>query len=169
MKSNSERGLLATSTAAVEESWTGELKGAKQGPERPDMRAFGFEGGAAVRAGRAPVEKRIHLVVQQAFLNRVEELFGLLECQAQMLDALSILLQGDDVGDDFFLAIIAAHDELEFDVHGRAPVGLRGGCMCRPFYRCLSLISSFSTLSSPCLNNRTEAYLVQHRKESTLC
>jgi hypothetical protein len=43
-----------------------------------------------------------------------------------MLDALSVLLQGDDVGDDFFLAIIAAHDELEFDAHGRAPLGLRG-------------------------------------------
>jgi hypothetical protein len=46
-----------------------------------------------------------------------------------MLDALSVLLQGDEVGDDFFLAIIAAHDELEFDAHGRAPLGLSGGCM----------------------------------------
>ena len=72
------------------------------------MIAFGFEGSAAVRAGRAPVEKRLNLVLQQAFLDRVEELFGLLECQAQMLDALGVLLQGDDVGDGFFVAIIAA-------------------------------------------------------------
>src|SRR2546427_3111383 len=93
------------------------------------MIAFGFQGGPAVRAGRAPVEKHSNLVLQQAFLNRVEELFGLLECQAQMLAALSVLLQSDDVGDDFFLAIIAAHDELEFDAHGRAPLGLSGGCM----------------------------------------
>jgi len=87
------------------------------------MRAFGLEGGAAVRAGRGPVEKRLNLVLQQAFLKRVEELFGLPECQAQMLDALGVLLQGDEVGDGFCLAIIAAHDELEFDAHGRAPPG----------------------------------------------
>jgi hypothetical protein len=29
-----------------------------------------------------------------------------------------------DVGDGFFLAIIAAQDELEFDAYGRAPLGL---------------------------------------------
>jgi hypothetical protein len=61
--------------------------------------------------------------LQQVFLDRVEELFGLSEGQAEMLDALGILLQSDDVGDGFFLAIIAAQDELEFDAHGR---GLRG-------------------------------------------
>jgi hypothetical protein len=93
------------------------------------MIAFGFEGSAAVRAGRAPIEKRLHLVVQQAFLDRGEELFGLPECQAQMLDALRVLLQGNDVSNGFFLAIIAAHDELEFDAHGRAPPGLIGRCM----------------------------------------
>ena len=38
-------------------------------------------------------------------------------------------LQGDDVDDDFFLAIIAAHNELEFDEPERAPPGLSGGCM----------------------------------------
>ena len=91
------------------------------------MIAFGFEGGAAVRAGRARVEKRINLVLQQTFLDSVQELFGLPDCQAQMLDALGVLLQGDDVGDSVFMAIIAAHDELEFDAHGRALPGLSGG------------------------------------------
>lgn len=47
----------------------------------------------------------------------------------EMLDALRVLLQGDDVGDDFFMAIIAAHDELELHTHGGVPPGLRGGCM----------------------------------------
>ena len=63
------------------------------------MIAFGFEGSAAVRAGRAPVEKRVNLVEQETFLDRGEELFGLLEGQAQVLDALGVLLQGDDVRD----------------------------------------------------------------------
>jgi hypothetical protein len=46
-----------------------------------------------------------------------------------MLDALGVLLQGDDVGDSFFLAILGADDELQFDAPGRAPPELRGGCM----------------------------------------
>jgi hypothetical protein len=29
-----------------------------------------------------------------------------------MLDASVVFLQGDDIGDGFFMAIIAAHDEL---------------------------------------------------------
>jgi hypothetical protein len=93
------------------------------------MIAFGFEGSAAVRADRAPVEKRRNLMLQQAFLDRGEELFGLPECQAQVLDTLGVLLQSDDVSNGFFLAIIAAHDELEFDAHRRAPLELHGGCM----------------------------------------
>jgi hypothetical protein len=44
-----------------------------------------------------------------------------------MLDALGVLLQGDDVGNGFFMAIIAAHDELEFHMHRSAPLRLRGG------------------------------------------
>jgi hypothetical protein len=47
--------------------------------------------------------------------------------QAQMLDALGVLLQCDDVGDSFFLAIIAAEDELQFHTPGGAPPGLNGG------------------------------------------
>jgi hypothetical protein len=90
---------------------------------------FGFAGSAAVRAGRVPVEKRLNLMLQQAFLDRGEELFGLPECQAQVLDTLGGLLQGDDVSDGFFLAIIAAHNELEFDEPERAPPGLSRGCM----------------------------------------
>ena len=68
-------------------------------------------------------------MLQQAFLESVEELFGLPERQAQMLDALGVLLQGDEVGEGFFLAIIAAHNELEFDEPERAPPGLSRGCM----------------------------------------
>src|SRR5205807_738759 len=122
-----ERRGLAPLTRAKEETWTGQFEGAKQGAERAGMRAFGFERGAAVRAGCTRLEKRLNLVLQQALLESVQELFGLPECQAQMLDALGVLLQGDEVSDGFFLAIIAAYDELEFDAHGRAPPGLRGG------------------------------------------
>ncbi len=93
------------------------------------MRPFDFEGGTAVRAGRGRLEKRLNLVLQQALLESVQELCGLPECQAQMLDALSVLPQGDDVSDGVFLAIITAHDELEFDAHGRAPPGLSSRCM----------------------------------------
>jgi hypothetical protein len=93
------------------------------------MRAFGFEGGATVRTGRAPVEKCLHLVVQQAFLDRGEELFDLLERQAQMLNALGVLLQSDEVCHRFFTAIIAAHDQLQFDAHEECSSGSGDGGM----------------------------------------
>src|SRR5207249_7874139 len=109
--------------------------------------------GAAVRAGRAPVEKRLHLVLQQAFLDRVEELFGFPERQAQVLDALGVLLQGDDVGDSFFLAIIAAHDELEFDTHGWGSSGFEGWVNDAGPYTGVRHLSP----ASPCSRGRTLA------------
>src|SRR5438445_13371667 len=93
------------------------------------MIAFGLEGSAAVWTGRARVEKSVNLLLQHASLDGVQELFGLPECQAQMLDALGVLLQGDEVGDGFFMAIVAAHDELGFDARARARAGLSGDWM----------------------------------------
>ena len=46
--------------------------------------------------------------------SRVQELFRLRERQAQMLDALLVFLQGDDIGDGCFLAIILRTGQLEF-------------------------------------------------------
>jgi hypothetical protein len=67
--------------------------------------------------------------VEQTFLGRGEELFGLLERQAQMLEALGVLLQGDEVCHRFFTAIIAAHDQLQFDAHEECSSGLVDGEM----------------------------------------
>ena len=50
-----------------------------------------------------------------------EELFGFRECQAQVLDALGVLLQRDDIGHGCFTVIIGAQDELEFNAHGKTP------------------------------------------------
>src|SRR3989442_15588805 len=87
------------------------------------MIAFGLEGSAAVWTGRARVEKSVNLLLQHASLDGVQELFGLPECQAQMLDALGVLLQGDEVGDGFFLAIIITNNKLQFDAHGECSSG----------------------------------------------
>jgi len=65
--------------------------------------------------------------LERAVLDGVEELLRLRERQAEMLDASVVFLQGDDIGDGFFMTIIAAHDELEFHTHGGAPPGLSGG------------------------------------------
>jgi hypothetical protein len=88
-----------------------------------------FEGSAAVWAGRAPVEKRLSLALQPAFLARGAERFGLPECQAHVLAALGVLRQGADVSAGFVLAVIAAQDELEFHTHGGAPLNSSGGGM----------------------------------------
>src|SRR5229473_6847820 len=69
------------------------------------------------------------LHVEHALLDGFEELLRLRERQAQMLDALGVLLHGDDIGDGFFMAIIAAHDQLQFDAHGECSSGSGSGCM----------------------------------------
>jgi hypothetical protein len=91
------------------------------------MEAFDLQRGAAVLARGARLEKRVNLVLQQAFLESVQELFGLPEGQAQMLDALGVLLKDDDIGDGFFMAIIITNNELKFDAHGESSSGSGGG------------------------------------------
>src|SRR5215467_9512625 len=46
-----------------------------------------------------------------------------------MLEALGVLLQGDEVCHGFFTAIIAAHDQLQFNTHGECSSGSGGGGM----------------------------------------
>ena len=91
--------------------------------------AFDLAWGTAVCAGRVRRKKRFNLLLQHAVLDGGEELCGCLERQTEMRRACGVLLQGDEVCHRFFTAIIAAHDELDFDTHGRAPPGLSGSCM----------------------------------------
>jgi hypothetical protein len=111
----------------MEEPRAGELEGAEQGAERAVMVAFDFEPSAAVRVGRTRVQNRVHLALQQVFLDGVKELFGFLKRQAQMFNASVVLLQGDEIGDGFCMAIITVYDELKFHVHGGASPGSSGG------------------------------------------
>jgi hypothetical protein len=67
--------------------------------------------------------------LQEFFLDEFEELFGLGEGQAEMLNAVAVFFQRHDISYGFFTAIIAAQDELEFDAHGWAPPGGMGGGM----------------------------------------
>ena len=103
--------------AAMEEPWTGEPEGAKQRAERAGMKAFGLEYGTTVCTGRVRRKKRLNLLLQHALLDSGKELLGFLERQTEMFKAGGILLQGDEVGHRFFTAIIAAHDQLQFDAH----------------------------------------------------
>ena len=43
-----------------------------------------------------------------------------------MFDALIVLVEGDDLGDGFFLTVIVTDDELQFDAHTGASPGSRG-------------------------------------------
>ena len=40
-----------------------------------------------------------------------------------MLDALIVLIEGDDIGDSLFITLIVTHDELQFDTHTGASPG----------------------------------------------
>jgi len=43
-----------------------------------------------------------------------------------MLDAVVVLVEGDDIGDSFFLTVIVTNDELQCDAHRRASPGSSG-------------------------------------------
>ena len=40
-----------------------------------------------------------------------------------MLDALVVFIQGDDIGDGFFMTLIVTDDKLQFDTHTGASPG----------------------------------------------
>jgi hypothetical protein len=63
---------------------------------------------------------------QQVTLGGAEQVFGFRQGQPEMLDALVILVQGDDIGDGFFVTLIVTHDELQFDTHTVASPGSSG-------------------------------------------
>jgi len=76
----------------------------------------------AVRARRARVEKGVNLLLEEVALEGAKELFGLGQTQPEMLDALVVLGEGDDIGDGFFMTLIVTNDELQFDAHrGTSP------------------------------------------------
>ena len=52
------------------------------------------------------VEKGGDLLLEQVSLEGAEELFGLRQGQPEMLDALVVLVEGDDIGDGLFLTLI---------------------------------------------------------------
>src|SRR3989449_4891982 len=96
---------------------------AKQGTKRAACVGFHLEQGATVRASGTRVEKGGNLLLQQVSLQGAEELFGLRQSQPEMLDALMVLVEGEDIGDGLFLTLIITHDELQFEVHTGASPG----------------------------------------------
>jgi hypothetical protein len=69
------------------------------------------------------VEKGVDLLLEQLSLEGAEELFGLGQRQPKMLDALVVLVEGNDIGDGLFMTFIVTDDELQFDAHRRISPG----------------------------------------------
>jgi hypothetical protein len=82
---------------------------------------------AYTRTGRTRVEKGVDLLLKEVSLDGAEELFGLRQGQPKMLDALLVLVEGDDIGDGLFLTLIVTDDELQFDTHTGASPGSSDG------------------------------------------
>ena len=81
---------------------------------------------AAVRARCRRVEKGGDLLLEEVALEDAQELFGLGQTQPEMLDALVVLVEGDDIGDGFFMTVIVTDDELQFDANSRTSPGSCG-------------------------------------------
>jgi hypothetical protein len=105
---------------------TGELTRAKQSAKRAAAMGLELERRPAVWTGRTRVEKGVDLLLKEVSLDGAEELFGLRQGQPKMLDALLVLVEGDDIGDGLFLTLIVTDDELQFDTHRRASPGSSG-------------------------------------------
>ena len=58
------------------------------------------------------VEKGVNLLLEEVSLEGAEKVFGLGQGQPEMLDALMVLIEGDDIGDSLFITLIVTHDEL---------------------------------------------------------
>ena len=72
------------------------------------------------------VEKGVHLLLEEVSLEGAEKLLGLGQASPEMFDALVMLVEGDDIGDGFFVTIIVTDDELQFDAHTGASPGSSG-------------------------------------------
>ena len=77
----------------------------------------------AVPARRPHVEKGVDLLLEEMPLEGAEELFGLGEGQPEMLDALMVLVEGENIGDGLFITLIITHDELQFEAYTGASPG----------------------------------------------
>src|SRR6266446_5414329 len=114
---------LAPGAVAMLQPRTVELKRAKQGAKRAPRASFQGQRRPAVWAIRARVEKGGDLLLEEVPLQGAKELFGLRQGQPEMLDALIVLVEGDEIGDGLFLTLIVTHDELQFDTHTGASPG----------------------------------------------
>ena len=105
---------------------TRELQRAKHRAKRAAATGLELERRPAVRTGRTRVEKGGDLLLEEVPLEGAEELFGLGQGQPKMLEALLVLVEGDDIGDGLFLTLIVTDDELQFDTHTGASQGSSG-------------------------------------------
>ena len=96
---------------------TRELQRAKQGAKRAAAVGLELERRPAVWTGRTRVEKGGDLLLEELPLEGAKELFGLGQGQPEMLEALIVLVEGDDIGDGLFITLIVTYDELQFDTH----------------------------------------------------
>src|SRR4029077_14641077 len=94
-----------------------ELQRAKQGAKQTAATGLELERRPAVRTGRTRVEKSVDLLLEEVPLEGAEELFGLGQGQPEMVDALIVFVEGDNIGDGLFITLIVTHDELQFDTH----------------------------------------------------
>src|SRR5215470_12139950 len=99
------------------------LQRAKHGAQRAAAAGLELERRPAGRTGRTRVEKGGELLWEEVPLEGAEEVCGLGQGQPEMLDALMVLGEGDDIGDGLFLTVIVTNDELQFDTHTGASPG----------------------------------------------
>jgi hypothetical protein len=70
---------------------------------------------------RARGNKRGSLPFHNPLLERCQEGFRLSQCQPDVLEPLTRLLQDDNIGERFFVTLVVTHHQLDFELHGSTP------------------------------------------------
>ena len=109
--------------AAVLKPRTLSLAGVKQSAKHSAAVGLELERGTAVLARQGRIEQGVDVLLEEASLEGIEQLFGLGQGQPERLDALMVLVEGADSGDGLFLPLLITHDELQFETHTGASPG----------------------------------------------
>jgi hypothetical protein len=92
-----------------------------------------LEGGPAVVTLGTGRYKRGSLLFQHVLLQRREKLFGFRQCQAEVLEALAVLVEGRDLLHLFLTAIVCTDHELHLQFHEESSalevIRMKGYCI----------------------------------------
>ena len=105
---------------------TGALQRAEQGAQQAAAGGLELARRPAVWTGRTRVEQGGDVLLEEVSLEGAEEVCGRRQGHPEMLEALVVLVEGEDSGDGLCMTRSVTEDALQFDTPRRASPGSSG-------------------------------------------